>query len=120
VDACAEEGDKVAAAICRQAGADLARAVLAVIRRLPQPARPGERLAEGGERTAPGRVSYQGAVLGRSRQVREAFLQALRADAMAIDVRPPRFEPIVGAVLLGAREAGWHLPLEALEMSRGV
>jgi N-acetylglucosamine kinase-like BadF-type ATPase len=105
VDACAEAGDEVAAVICRQAGNDLARVVLAVARRLP---------------AADRRVSYQGAVLGRSRLVRGAFLTALEADALELDVRPPRFEPIVGAALLGARAAGWQLALERLETPHGV
>lgn len=105
VDACAEAGDEVAAAICRRAGADLARAVLAVTRRLPAP----ERL-----------VSYQGAVLGRSRLVRAAFVEALETRGIDVDVRPPRFEPIAGAVLLGARAAGWQLSFETLEMPHGV
>jgi N-acetylglucosamine kinase-like BadF-type ATPase len=105
IDACAEEGDEVAAAICRQAGDDLARAVLAVARRLPAPDR---------------RVSYQGAVLGRSRRVREAFLRTLDAGGIELQVQLPRFEPIVGAVLLGARAAGWELALESLEMRHGV
>lgn len=123
VNACAEEGDEVAAAICRQAGADLARGVLAVIRRLP--AESARQWAKGEEQTAAGsaapvRVSYQGAVLARSRQVRDAFLRALRAGAPDVAVSAPRFEPIAGAVLLGAREAGWHLPIEALEVLRGV
>jgi N-acetylglucosamine kinase-like BadF-type ATPase len=105
VDACAEEGDEVAAAICRQAGDDLARVVLAVARGLP---------------AADRRVSYQGAVLVRSRLVRAAFLAALEKDGLELDVRPPRFEPIVGAALLGARAAGWQLALERLEMPYGV
>ena len=124
VDACAERGDEVAAGICRQAGADLARAALAVIRRLP-PARGARPGADNEGQTAAGsappvRVSYQGAVLARSRLVRDAFLETLRADAPDIAVSAPRFEPVAGAVLLGAREAGWRLPLEALEVLRGV
>jgi N-acetylglucosamine kinase-like BadF-type ATPase len=105
IDACAEEGDEVAAAICRQAGDDLARAVLAVARRLPARDR---------------RVSYQGAVLARSRHVRATFLAMLEADGLELQVRPPRFEPIVGAALLGARAAGWELALESLETPHGV
>jgi len=105
VDACAEEGDEVAAAICRQAGAGLARTVLAVVRRL----------------TAPDRlVSYQGAVLARSRLVREAFLETLGGGGIDIDVRPPRFEPVVGAAWLGAHAVGWQWPFERLEAPDGV
>ncbi len=105
VDACAEEGDEVAAAICRLAGAELARAVLAVQRRLPTP----EKL-----------ISYQGAVLSRSRLVRAAFLTALDAEGRDLDVRPPRFEPIIGAARLGAAMLGWHPPIDATETRRGL
>jgi N-acetylglucosamine kinase len=105
VDACAEEGDEVAAGICQQAGIDLTRSVVAVIRRLPLQ----EKL-----------VSYQGAVLVRSRLVRSAFVDALGAYEMGIEVRPPRFDPLFGAVLLGARAAGWRLSLESMEMPHGV
>jgi len=105
VDACAEEGDEVAAGICRQAGIDLARSVGAVVRRLTL----REKL-----------VSYQGGVLRRSRLVRAAFVDALTADRMEIEVRPPRFEPIFGAVLLGAEAAGWRLALEPMEVRHGV
>jgi N-acetylglucosamine kinase-like BadF-type ATPase len=117
VDACAKEGDEVAAEICRQAGTELARAVLAVVRRLPQPSPTGERLADGSGKRR--RTSVVPRLFARSRQVREAFLGALRADATGIDVRPPRFEPIVGAVLLGrATPAGTCR--SGLELSRGV
>lgn len=105
VDACAEEGDEVAAAICRQAGDELARVVVAVARRLP---------------AADRRMSYQGAVLGRSKLVRAAFVGALEAEGLELEVQPPRFEPIVGAALLGARAAGWRLALESLETPHGV
>ena len=105
VDACAEEGDEVAAGICRQAGIDLARSVAAVIRRLPL----RKKL-----------VSYQGAVLRRSRLVRAAFVDALGTHWIEVEVRPPRLEPIFGAVLLGARAAGWRMPLQSMEMRHGV
>jgi N-acetylglucosamine kinase-like BadF-type ATPase len=105
VDTCAEEGDEVATRICRQAGNDLARSVSAVVRRLPL----RDKL-----------VSYLGAVLRRSRIVRAAFVDALAADGMEVEVRPPRFDPIFGAVLLGAEAAGWRLPLEPTEMRHGV
>ena len=105
VDACAEEGDEVAAGICRQAGTDLARGVTAVVHRLPL----RQKL-----------VSYQGGVLRRSRLVRAAFVDALAADRTGIEVRPPRFEPIFGAALLGAEAAGWRLAPESMEMRHGV
>jgi N-acetylglucosamine kinase-like BadF-type ATPase len=105
VDACAEEGDEVAAGICRQAGIDLARAVMAVVHRLSL----REKL-----------VSYQGGVLKRSRRVRTAFVEALTADGAEIEVRRPRVDPIFGAVLLGAEAAGWRLPVEPLEVRHGV
>jgi N-acetylglucosamine kinase-like BadF-type ATPase len=105
VDACANEGDEAAAAICRRAGAELARVVLAAVRRLAA------------QKT---RVSYQGAVLSRSRLVRSAFLEALDAHGPGIDVRAPRFEPIAGAALIGAAAMGWRLEPQALEIAGGV
>jgi N-acetylglucosamine kinase-like BadF-type ATPase len=105
VTACAEEGDAVAAAICRRAGAELARLVLAVVRRLSMQETP---------------VSHQGAVLVQSRLVRAAFLEALDGSGMRTSVRSPRFEPVAGAALLGARAAGWASPLAAMEIRGGV
>jgi len=105
VDACAKDGDPVALAICRHAGADLARQVVAVLRRMPA-----------GERT----VSYQGAVLSKSVRVRTAFREGIIGSAKDVEIRPPALEPIAGAVLLGATAAGWHLPVAALESSGGV
>jgi glucosamine kinase len=104
VDASAKDGDDVALRICRQAGADLARQVVAVLRRMPE------------ETT----VSYQGAVLRRSAIVRAAFSDAIASGANGVEIRPPVLEPIGGAVLIGARAAGWPLPLAALETSGGV
>ncbi|MPZ19503.1 MAG: hypothetical protein GEV06_16525 [Luteitalea sp.] len=120
VTACADEGDDVAAAICGRAGAALARAVLAVIRRLHAlEAREGR--AAGGAREAPACLaSYQGAVLERSGLVRAAFLETVRAGEPQVEVRPPRFAPIVGAVLLGMCDAKWDLRLESLETASGV
>jgi N-acetylglucosamine kinase-like BadF-type ATPase len=112
VNECAEEGDDVAVAICRQAGADLAREVLAVLGRLS--------LSQGGVPAAGGPVSYQGAVLRGSPPVRAAFVATLRAQASGVDVRPPRFEAIVGAALIGARQAGWTLPVDGMEILRAV
>jgi glucosamine kinase len=105
VDACAEEGDAVAAAICRQAGDGLARLVAAVLRRLHM---------------VGGLVSYQGAVLERSRLARGAFVDALRRLASDAEVRSPRFEPIAGAALLGAATLGWPWSMDRLEIHGGV
>jgi glucosamine kinase len=105
VDACARDGDDVATAICRRAGSDLARAVLAVVRRLSMP------------KTL---VSYQGAVLEQSALVRGAFVDALERAAVGVVVRPPRFEPIAGAALIGAAAAGWQIDPASWEVRHGV
>lgn len=105
VDACAREGDEVAAAICRCAGADLARTVLAVVRRM---------------RAQESVVSYQGTVLRRSAPMRSAFVDSVMSGDPGIEIRAPRFEPIAGAVFLGARETGWRVMLESLEIPSGV
>ena len=66
-------------------------------------------------------VDIRAACSRRSRRVSAAFVDALEGESRAeIEVRPPRFEPIFGAVLLGAEAAGWRLAIEAMEMRHGV
>ena len=105
VDACAAAGDETATAICRRAGAELGRTVLAVIPRL---------------QLADTLVSYHGAVLRQSDRVRAAFVDTIQRGWPCASVRGPRFEPIAGAARLGAEALAWPLPSMASEVSDGV
>ena len=90
----AESGDGVAQAIFLRAGEELAEAVEAAARRLG--------LAE-----SEVRVSYQGSVLTSCALVRERFGEALRGRLPGASILPPRFEPVIGAYLLGCAAVGW-------------
>lgn len=105
VDACAAAGDETAAAICRRAGADLGRTVLAVIPRVG---------------LTDALVSYHGAVLRRSDRVRGAFVDTIQQGSPRTSVREPRFEPIVGAARLGADALAWPVPSIGPEVRDGV
>lgn len=106
VTAAAEAGDAVAEAICRCAGVDLARIVRTAVARSA---------GAGGCR-----VSYQGAVLERSTLVRRAFCEALADGVPSLRVSAPLLPPVAGAILLGARAAGWDLHAGMLEALRGI
>lgn len=89
-------GDKVARAIFVEAGEELAESVTAAIRQLNF------------TRTEIP-VSYQGTVLEACTLVRESFANALRACSPDIVVVPPRFEPVIGAYLLGCEAVDWRV-----------
>ena len=91
----AEEGDGVARAIFIQAGEELAESVGAAIKRLSMR---GTTLC-----------SYQGAILDTCALVRESFIAHLKRHFPESSVVPPRFEPVVGAYLLGREALGWTL-----------
>ncbi|RLI09109.1 hypothetical protein DRO42_05090, partial [Candidatus Bathyarchaeota archaeon] len=88
----AEEGDEVAACILREAGTELGRAAVAVIRKL--------RLQ--GQFT----VAQTGGVFQLGESIRAAFEETVRLEAPECVVAPARFEPAVGAALLALRELG--------------
>ena len=89
-------GDEVARAIFVEAGEELAESAAAAIRQL--------------HFTDPKiLVSYQGTVLEACALVRESFDNALRACFPNIVVVPPRFEPVIGAYLLGCEAVGWRV-----------
>lgn len=90
----AEGGDEVARTIFLRAGEELAESVEAAIRQL-------------GFTGAETLVSYQGAVLEACALVREHFSAALRDRFPGISIVPPRFEPVIGAYLLGCEATGW-------------
>jgi N-acetylglucosamine kinase len=99
--AVAEAGDEVARAIFLQAGEELAESVAAAIRRLE---------FDGAEIP----VSYQGAALETCALMRERFGDALRDRCPNISLAPPRFEPVIGAYLLGCQAMGWRADASAL------
>ena len=88
-------GDEVARTIFTQAGEELAESVAAAIRRLDFSST--EIL-----------VSYQGAVLEACVLVRERFGDELRDIFPNIAIIPPRFEPVIGAYLLGRQALDWR------------
>lgn len=92
----AEAGDATAIEILRTAGAELAEGVLTALNRLDL-------------RTAGRLVSYSGSVLRSSAIVRESFTAAVEAQCPEASVIPPRFEPVIGALLLGCEAIGWEL-----------
>jgi N-acetylglucosamine kinase-like BadF-type ATPase len=94
VGAVAEGGDQTARTILVRAGTDLAQGVAIVIERLGLCS---------GDRQA----SYQGAVLDGCVLAREAFVAELQRLVPGVRVEPPKFDPIIGAYLLGRNALGW-------------
>jgi N-acetylglucosamine kinase-like BadF-type ATPase len=101
----AEGGDEVARGIFFRAGEELAEGVEAAIRRL-------------GMTDSEVLVSYQGAVLESCELLRKRFRGTLKRNLPRVSIVAPRFEPVIGAYLLGCKALGWQLHeivLEALE-----
>jgi N-acetylglucosamine kinase-like BadF-type ATPase len=94
VEEAAEGGDEVAREILVRAGVDLADGVAAVV----------DRLGLANEHRV---VSYQGPVLESCTAAREAFVAALRRRVDGVRVEFPRYQPIIGAYLLGCRTLNW-------------
>ena len=92
----AEAGDATAIEILRTAGAELAEGVLAALNRL--------NLAK-----TQSLVSYQGSVLQSSGIVRQNFRATVEAICPEASVIAPRFEPVIGAFLLGCEAIGWKI-----------
>ncbi|MDQ4122057.1 MAG: hypothetical protein M3209_11505 [Acidobacteriota bacterium] len=90
----AEAGDTIAQNIFFQAGEELAESVGAAIRRLNLPG---------------AKVSYQGAVLQSCAMVRERMAECLKKDFPEIEIVAPKFEPVIGAFLLGGKAVGWTI-----------
>ncbi|MCS7047996.1 MAG: hypothetical protein NZ483_01705 [Verrucomicrobiae bacterium] len=90
----AEQGDAVAREVVQQQADALAEATAAVAVRL-------------GMETGP--VSYAGSWLERSAFYRDLFATALRARLPAVEMRAPRWPPVVGAVWLASSAAGWAM-----------
>ena len=91
----AEAGDEVAREIFFRSGEELAESVEAAIRQLKM--QHSEVL-----------VSYQGAVLESCALLRARFVETLKRQVPECKVLPPRFEPVVGAYLLGRQALNWE------------
>jgi N-acetylglucosamine kinase len=90
----AEAGDEVAREIFLRAGEELADGVEAAARQLVL-----------GESEVT--VSYQGAVLKSCALVRGRFSEELQRRLPGVSIQSPRFEPVIGAYLLGREALGW-------------
>jgi N-acetylglucosamine kinase-like BadF-type ATPase len=90
----AEEGDPAAIAILRQAGEALGQAAVSAARQVG--------LADG----APFPAFLVGGVLRNARIVREGLTATLAAALPGARVQPPRYPPVMGAVLVALNLAG--------------
>ncbi len=99
-----ESGDAVARSILAHAGEALARGAATAWRGLGLDARTSL-------------ISYHGAVLERCAFVRERFRLVLEREIPGLRVRAPRFEPVMGAYMLGCAQLGWN-PQVAFEGER--
>jgi len=93
VAAAAEAGDRVASEILASAGAELGQAAAAVLQRLMRLDKTSEVYTTGG-------VFRAGSVLW------DAFVTTVQARAPHAQVRHARFEPVIGAALLGLQALG--------------
>ncbi len=89
----AEDGDGIALEILTQAGRDLAEGVASTLRRLKM----------NDENVL---VSYQGSVLKKCSFVRKSFAEELARFEPTAEVIPPKYEPVIGAYLLGRKTLG--------------
>jgi N-acetylglucosamine kinase-like BadF-type ATPase len=94
-------GDEVARGIFFQAGEELAESVATAIRQLKFD----------GAITF---VSYQGAVLESCVLVRDRFAEVLHERFSGISIVAPKFEPVIGAYLLGCDAVGWAAEADRL------
>jgi N-acetylglucosamine kinase-like BadF-type ATPase len=97
----AQTGDEVARRIFLEAGDDLAESVEAAARQLKS--------------SSTGMlVSYQGSVLESCGLLRERFDMTLRRLIPGCRVLAPRFQPVIGAYLLGREALGWEVNDEVI------
>lgn len=95
-------GDPVARRIFTLAGEEVAEGVAAAIRRL-------------GSEEQVALVSYQGSILESCDLVRETFITSLQRLVPRVSVLPPRFDPVIGAYLLGCEAMGWTIDSHLLQ-----
>lgn len=104
VDKSAADGDRVAGEILAEAGGELALLAKAILDRLSMPK---------------GTVAAAGGVLLGCRRVREALTSRLGVLSPGAPLVLPRYWPVVGAVILAARQAGATIGEEALSTMQG-
>ena len=101
VNEAAKNGDEVSRKILHNAAEELALAVTTAIRELSME-----------EEDLP--VSYIGSVFDAGDLVIRPFADAITSKHPRVSVLPPKFPAVIGAFLLGAREAGWSISQETL------
>jgi N-acetylglucosamine kinase-like BadF-type ATPase len=87
----AQDGDSVARQIMRRSGTELARTCLGVIRKLYEPGDPAT-------------VYLSGGVWSAGEIIQRPFRQFVARCWYGVDIRLPRAEPVVGALILAARQ----------------
>ncbi|UCD57346.1 MAG: hypothetical protein JSV16_16320 [Candidatus Hydrogenedentota bacterium] len=92
----ARKGDLISQQILHAAGEELALGVIVAIRELGME-----------EMSVP--VSYIGSVFDSGELVVRPFAEAIGMKYPRSRVLPPKFPAVIGAFLLGAKEAGWHI-----------
>lgn len=97
VASAAREGDAVSREILKAAGEELALAVQVAIRELAM-----EHISL--------TVSYMGSVFDSGELIVRPFAEAVLIKYPLVRVLPPKFPAVIGAFILGARQAGWHEP----------
>ncbi|NQU07780.1 MAG: hypothetical protein HQ583_04395 [Candidatus Abyssubacteria bacterium] len=104
----AREGDEVSLQVLRRAAEELALAVIVAIRELGME-----------EMNVP--VSYVGSVFDSGEFVVRPFAEEIVMKCPRATVLPPKFPAVVGAFILGAKEAGWHVSGQTLmNIKRGL
>ena len=101
VNEAAGKGDEVSRRILRDAAEELALAVIVAIRELSME-----------EQDLP--VSYIGSVFDAGEPVIKPFAAAITSEYPRVSVLPPRFPAVIGAYILGAREAQWSVSGQTL------
>ena len=94
VDRASERGDAVATSILQQAGYTLARTAVAALERL--------------ENDGSCAVYYAGGVF-RSKVLRRTFVDSVMSQRPDAGISPPRFSPVVGAILMAYQLLGLDL-----------
>ncbi|MBI4832484.1 MAG: hypothetical protein HY801_13240 [Candidatus Lindowbacteria bacterium] len=97
----ARAGDAISLEILRRAGEELALGVMVAIRELGMQ-----------EIAAP--VSYVGSVFDSGELIIRPFAEAILLKYPRATVLPPRFPAVIGAFVLGAKEAGWSITPQML------
>lgn len=107
VEKAADEGDAVAQAILRQAGAELGELAVSVLRQMSGLPR----------ETAVRKVYPTGGVFQSTHWVRRSLADTLRTYDASVEVCSPRYSPVIGTLILSAQALGKELQLEKISQS---